>query len=79
VIEGTHAKKSFSDLCHNILSDEAAHQKFGDRIKVILGQQGSMLFEETSSYHKASRCETKRLMLSFTMCYSVGRLQSGQS
>ena len=23
-----------------------------------------MLFEETSSYHKASRCETERLMLS---------------
>jgi hypothetical protein len=64
VIEGTHAKKSISDLCHNILSDTLAHQKFGDRIKVILGPKGTMLFEETSSYHKASHCKTERLMLS---------------
>jgi hypothetical protein len=47
-----------------ILSDTIAHQKFGDRIKVILGPKGTMLFEETSSYHKASHCKTERLMLS---------------
>jgi hypothetical protein len=64
VIERTHANKSFSDLCHNILSDATAHQRFGDRIKVILGPKGTMLFEETSSYHKASHCKTERLMLS---------------
>ena len=64
VIEGTHDNKSFPDLYHNILSDTAAHRKFGDRIKVILGPRGTMLFEETSSYHKASRCQTERLMLS---------------
>jgi hypothetical protein len=64
VIEGTHANKSFWELCHNILSDAAAHQRFGDRIKVILGPKGTMLFEETSSYHKASHSKTDRLMLS---------------
>jgi hypothetical protein len=64
VIEGTHATKSFADICHRVLSDTAAQQRFGDRAKVILGQKGTMLFEETSSYHKASRCQTERLMLS---------------
>jgi hypothetical protein len=64
VIEGTHTNKRFSDLCRNILSDRVAHQKFGDRIKVILGPKGTMLFEETSSYHKASYGKTDRLMLS---------------
>jgi hypothetical protein len=64
VIERTHANKSFADLCKIVLSDAAAHQKFGDRIKMIVGQKGTMLFEETSCYHKASRCQTKRLMLS---------------
>ena len=64
VIESTHANKSFSEICHVILSDTAADKKFGDRIKMILGQKGTMLFEETSCYHKASRCQTKRLMLS---------------
>jgi hypothetical protein len=64
VIEGTHAVKSFADLCRVVLSDATAHQKFRDRHKMILGPKGTMLFEETSSYHKASRCQTERLMLS---------------
>jgi hypothetical protein len=64
VIEGTHINKSFSDLCRNVLSDPAAHRKFGERIKIILGPKGTMVFEETSSYHKASRGKTDRLMLS---------------
>jgi hypothetical protein len=64
VIEGTHAHKSVWELCHHILSDEAADEMFGDRIKSILGPKGTMLFEETSSYHKASRGENERLILS---------------
>ena len=64
VIQGTHAVKSFADLCRVVLSDATAHQKFRDRHKMILGPKGTMLFEETSSYHKASRCKTERLMLS---------------
>lgn len=64
VIENTHGKKSLADICQIILSDAAAHQKFGHRIKTILGEKGTMLFEDTSSFHKASRCHTKRLMLS---------------
>lgn len=63
VIENTH-HKSFSEICRIILSDAAAEQKFGDRIKMILGKKGTMLLEETSCFHKASRCQTKRLMLS---------------
>ena len=64
VIEGTHATKSFADISHIILSDTVAHQKFGDRVRMIQGQKGTMWFEETSCYHKASRCQTERLMLS---------------
>ncbi|MGC4098640.1 MAG: hypothetical protein QM706_16125 [Nitrospira sp.] len=64
VIENTHGKKSLADICQIILSDAAAHQKFAHRIKTILGEKGTMLFEDTSSFHKASRCHTKRLMLS---------------
>jgi hypothetical protein len=64
LIENTHNAKSFRDICQIILSDTAARQRFGDRIKVILGKKGTMLFEETSTFHKASRCQAKRLMLS---------------
>lgn len=64
VIENTHTKKSLKDICHIILSDETARQLYGDRIKTILGKKGTMLFEETSAFHKASRCQTQRLMLS---------------
>ena len=64
VIEKTHETKSVIDICRIILNDTAAHQQFGNRIKMILGKKGTMFFEETSSFHKASRCATKRLMLS---------------
>jgi hypothetical protein len=64
VIEGTHNTKTFRNIFHIILSDASARQKFGDRIKIILGEKGTVLFEETSSFHKASKCLTKRLMLS---------------
>jgi hypothetical protein len=64
LIENTHKTKTCGELSRIILSDAAAHEKFGGRIKMILGEKGTMLFEETSSFHKASKCLTKRLLLS---------------
>lgn len=64
LIENTHRTKSFAELCQIILSDTDAQRKFGGRIKTILGKKGTLLFEETSAFHKAGRCQTKRLMLS---------------
>lgn len=65
LIEKTHNNKSLSDLRKIVLSDEEVQEKFSaDSIKMILGPKGTVLFEETSSIHKASRCQTKRLMLS---------------
>ena len=63
VIQDTQEKK-ITELCRIVLKDAAALLKFNDRIKMVLGRRGSMLFEETSSYHKAARCKTNRLMLS---------------
>lgn len=64
VIENTHKAKSFNEICHIILSDTIAEKKFGNRIKMILGPRGTVFFEETSCFHKAARCSTKRLLLS---------------
>ena len=64
LIENTHTAKRWGDICQIILGDAAAQRRFGERIKTILGEKGTMLFEETSAFHKASRCQTKRLMLS---------------
>jgi hypothetical protein len=64
VVEGTHATKNFADLCHIVLTDRAVCERFGDRAKTILGREGMMLFEDTSCWHKASCCQTKRLLLS---------------
>jgi hypothetical protein len=64
VIENTHKKKSFKEICHIILTDTVAQTKFGDRIKMILGPKGTVFFEDTSCFHKAAKCRTKRLMLS---------------
>lgn len=64
LIENTHRTKSFREIYRIIMRDDVANQKFGSRIKTILGKKGTVLFEETSSFHKASRCINKRLMLS---------------
>ncbi len=63
VISGTHREKSLLDLFTVILDDQKAHRRYGDRIKTILGEKGTVFFEETHNFHKASRCETKRLIL----------------
>jgi hypothetical protein len=63
VIENTHGTKTLAEICNIILGDSAAQRKFGHRIKMILGERGNMLLEDTSSFHKASKCRTKRLML----------------
>jgi hypothetical protein len=64
VVERTHETKTLSEICHIILNDKAAEKQFGDRIKMMLGPKGTVLLEETSCFHKAAPCKTKRLMLS---------------
>lgn len=64
VIENTHKTKSFGEICRIILSDTMAQKKFGGQIRMILGPKGTMFFEETSCFHKAAKCRTKRLLLS---------------
>jgi hypothetical protein len=64
VIEGSHATKKLKDLCQIVLTDQVAHQKFGDRAKTIIGQKGTMFFEDTSAYHRAARCHSRRLLFS---------------
>jgi len=63
VISGTHKKRSLWDLFNIILSDQKAFQRYGDRVKTILGEKGTVFFEETHNYHKVSLCKTKRLLL----------------
>jgi hypothetical protein len=63
-IEGSHMTKSLWELLHIILSDNTAERWFGNRIKMILGQKGTVHLEETSCFHKAARCKSQRLMLS---------------
>jgi hypothetical protein len=64
VVEGTHNNKSFEDLNNRILGEDVAKEKYGDRIKVILGKKGTAFFEETSTYHKVEICKSRRLILS---------------
>jgi hypothetical protein len=64
IIEGTHNSKTLKELSNITLDDGLAKEKFGDRIKVILGKKGMAFFEETSTYHKVEVCKSRRLLLS---------------
>ena len=63
VVEGTHNKR-WQDLHNIMLDNQVAEEKFGRRIKVILGKKGTAFFEETSTYHKVEVCKSRRLILS---------------
>lgn len=63
IIEGTHKEKSWKELIAIILNNREAQKNYANRIRTIVGEKGTVFFEETSSYHKASMCKTKRLML----------------
>ena len=62
-IEGTHRNKSLKELTNIVISDDVAQKKYGNKIKVLLGNKGSVFFEETSAYHKAAECKKTRLIL----------------
>ena len=64
IIEGTHNSKTLKELSNITLDDGVAKEKFGDRIKVIMGKKGTAFFEETSTYHKVEVCKSRRLLLS---------------
>jgi len=63
MIEGTHKNKSIKEIGNRHLSDDVAHRIYGDRIRPILGQKGTVFAEEASAYHKVAVCRKRRLIL----------------
>ncbi len=63
IIERTHNKR-LKDIKNLNLDEDVAREKFGDRIKVILGKRGTAFCEETSTYHRVEVCKSRRLILS---------------
>jgi hypothetical protein len=63
VIEGTHKKKTLSDLVKVYLDDDTALRRFGERIKTVLGRKGTFFFEELTAYHKGVGAKKPRLIL----------------
>ena len=63
VIEGTHKKKTLSDLLKVYLDDDTALRRFGERIKTVLGRKGTFFFEEPTAYHRGVGAKKPRLIL----------------
>jgi hypothetical protein len=64
IIEGTHNNKGLKNINNLTLAEKVSQEKFGGRIKVIVGKKGTAFFEETSTYHKVEVCKSRRLILS---------------
>jgi hypothetical protein len=63
VIEGTHKNKALSEIRKKVIDDKFAYKKYNERIKVILGEKGTVFAEESSAYHKVAACKKPRLIL----------------
>lgn len=77
MIEGTHKRKTASQLISRQLSDDEAKEKFGEKIRVITGPKGTMFFEELTCWHKHSPGSKSRLML--VISYGLQRKPMPQS
>ena len=62
-IENTHKAKSLRELTRIVMDDAVAHNKYGHRIKTLLGRKGAVIFEDTTMYHKIAVCKTSRIVL----------------
>lgn len=71
VIENTHKSKSPLQFINHRLTDNEAHIKYGDQIKVITGKKGTGFFEDCMSFHKQLMGKKPRLML--TLVYTMRR------
>ena len=69
VIETTHKYKKPSQLIRHTLTDKEAHDTYGDRVKVILGEKGTGFFENTTCFHKQLINKKPRLILN--LVYSM--------
>lgn len=67
VILGTHREGIISRLLNNPVQNKLdvnkAERRYPGYNRVILGRAGSLFLEDTSNYHKANECKTRRLML----------------
>ena len=63
VIEQTHKYKTPSQFVKHTLTDKEAHDKYGNRIKVIMGEKGTGFFEDTTCFHKQLINKKPRLIL----------------
>ena len=64
VIENTHKCKNLLQLINRRLTNNEAHEKYGDRVKVIIGKKGTGFFEDFLSFHKQLIDKKSRLILS---------------
>jgi hypothetical protein len=63
VVEGSHKNKTLWELSNKFLDDNVVHTTYGNRVRTILGKQGTIFAEETSAYHKVAACKQRRLIL----------------
>lgn len=78
VAQGSHRNIRLRDLFRKTLPDSEAQRRFGSRIKPILGEAGTLFFENTEAFHRRQSSSQRRVLLnmlyaSHRSCLSHGR------
>lgn len=63
MVEGTHKRKTVSQMFNPFLTDAQAAQQYGDRVKTVTGKAGTGFFEDQVAFHKRQACDQPRLAL----------------
>ncbi|MAU40395.1 MAG: hypothetical protein CMF31_02125 [Kordiimonas sp.] len=70
LIEATHREGTAYKFFNRRLSDEQAADRYGDRVKSMMGRKGEGFFEDTFAYHKGQYPKRARVILQLE--YVVG-------
>lgn len=79
VAQGSHRDIKLRDLFRSgVLSEDEAQRRFGSRIKPIIGEAGTLFFENTEAFHCRKLSAERRVLLnmlyaSHQSCLSHGR------
>ena len=76
VISGTHHRKSLWHTVRAYLDEQAAQDRYVDKIRMITGGRGTAFFEEQTIYHKQLIPQKPRMMLRIT--YTLWRVPGRQ-
>lgn len=78
VAQGSHRDIALRDIFSATLSENEATRRFGDRILPIIGDAGTLFFENTEAFHRRNFSPERRVFLNLLYASHKSQLSEGR-